>query len=195
MKIKELHEAIRQQTMAINERLVEYYEKGAPDKLVNKEIEYLKKITGTSQKSSYISMRTHRKNKMELELQLNELRYFENWDIFTPGGQTERSKASQRAYQSFKRNAHRYISYEDYRRVVNVMGTAGREVMNLFGGDSDTREIVETAIRKGKSGGEILKAMQEVINNNKKVSEENNGSLKSTQDYADDLRALLNLET
>ena len=99
MKVKELQEAIRQQTMAINERLVEYYEKGAPDKLVNKEITYLKEITGTSQKSNYISMRTHRKTKMELEMQLNELRYFENWDIFTPKGQMERSRSSMKSYR------------------------------------------------------------------------------------------------
>lgn len=187
MKVKELQEAIRQQTMAINERLVEYYDKGATDKLVNKEIEYLKEITGTSQKSNYISMRTHRKTKMELEMQLNELRYFENWDIFTPKGQMERSKSSMRSYRTYKRN-HGNLSYENWRRTVTVLGTVGADIFNQFGGSNDTQAAVEDAVRKGKSAGEIIKAMQKVI-------KENEGSMKSTQDYADDLRALLNLET
>ena len=187
MTVKELHEAIRDQTMAINQRLIEYYEKGAPDKLVNKEIEYLKEITGTSKRSSYISMRTHRKNKVELEMQLNELRYFENWDIFTPHGQMERSKASLKSYRTYKKN-HGYISYEDWRRTVSILGTVGADIFNQFGGSNDTQSAVEDAVRKGKSAGEIIRTMQDVI-------KDNEGSMKNTQDYADDLRARLNLET
>lgn len=187
MTVKELREAIKMQTMAINERLVEYYEQGAPDKLVNKEIEYLKEITGTAKKNNYISMRSHRKNKMELELQLNELRYFENWDIFTPQGQMERSKSAMKSYRSYKRN-HGNLSYENWRRTVTVLGTVGADIFNQFGGSNDTQAAVEDAVRKGRSPGEIIRAMQHVI-------KDNEGSMKSTQDYADDLRALLKLET
>ena len=68
MTIQELRKAIKRQTEVINERLIEYYEADGTDKLVNKEIEYLKTVTGTSSRKVYLSMNTHRKNKAELEL-------------------------------------------------------------------------------------------------------------------------------
>ena len=186
MTVKELHAAIKSQTMAINERLVEYYEHGATDKLVNKELAFLKEITGTSEKSNYIAMRTHRKTKAELELQLQELRYFESWDIFTPAGQAERTDRERRAYRSYKKNVGSGIKYETYRRIVNIMGTAGEDLLKQFGNSFDTVNVVEEAVRKGKKSGTIMKALKTVV-------EQNQGQSKSTTDYIDDLRNMLDL--
>lgn len=188
MTIKELHAAIKAQTMDINKRLVEYYEAGTKNKLVEKEIEFLKEVSGTSQKSSYISMRTHRKNKAELELQLQELRYFGEWDIFTPGGQAERTSRELRAYRSYKKNHKSNLSYESYRRMVNILGTAGEDVLKQFGNSDDKAGAVEEAVRKGKKSGTIMKTLRKVYDKNK-------GAQKSSQDYIDDLRAELDLTT
>lgn len=185
MTVKELQQAIREQTMEINQRLIEYHEQGIVDPLVNKEISYLKELIGQSQKSPYLAMNTHKKNKTELQLQLNELRYFEAWDIFTPQGRTQRGQREIKAWRSYKQN-YGNISFESWRRFGNIMGSAGADVINQFGGSNDTLTTVNEAVKAGKSGKQILEAMDEVVRQNK-------GSGKSTEDYIDDLRLILGL--
>lgn len=186
MTVKELHAAIREQTMAINARLVEYYEHGATDKLVNKELAYLRNVTGTSEKSQYIAMRTHRKTKDELELQLQELRYFEGWDIFTPKGHAERVNRERRAYRSYKRSTGSTLQYQTYKTIVNILGTAGEDLLKQFGNSFDTVNVIDEAVRKGKKSGTIMKALRRVV-------KENEGQQKSTTDYINDLRNMLDL--
>lgn len=185
MTIKELHAAIKEQTMEVNRRLVEYYEAGGNDKLVNKEIQYLRDVTGTSNRSSYISMRTHRKNKAELEAQLSELRYFNEWDIFTPRGMAERTRKEQQAWRSYKRNTGSRLQFDTWRKMVTVMGTIGHDMLKEFGGSYNN--VVEEATKKGKKPGEIIRAMEEVI-------KENSKSGKNYNDYFDDLVRKLDLK-
>lgn len=185
MTVKELHDAIRQQTQEVNKRLIEYYEAGGTDKLVNKEIDYLKSVTGTSGRSSYISMRTHRKKKAELELQLSELRYFNEWDIFTPRGQAERTRREQQAWRAYKRNSGSRLQFDTWRKMVTIMGTIGKDIFNQFGGSYSN--VIEEAVRKGRKPGEIINTLKDVV-------KDNEGKGKSTTDYMDDLISRLDIK-
>lgn len=185
MTVKELHEAIREQTQEVNKRLIEYYEAGGTDKLVNKEIDYLKSVTGTSGRSSYISMRTHRKNKAELELQLAELRYFNEWDIFTPRGQAERTRREQQAWRAYKRNSGSRLRYDTWRKLVNIVGTVGKDIFQQFG-SSNAMDSLEKVVNKRRPG-EIINALKDVV-------EENKGKQKNTEQYLDDLIAKLDIK-
>lgn len=185
MTVKELHEAIRQQTQEVNKRLIEYYEAGGTDKLVNKEIDYLKSVTGTSGRSNYISMRTHRKKKAELELQLSELRYFNEWDIFTPRGQAERTRREQQAWRAYKRNSGSRLQFDTWRKMVTIMGTIGKDIFNQFGGSYSN--VIEEAVRKGRKPGEIINTLKDVV-------KDNEGKGKSTTDYMDDLISRLDIK-
>lgn len=178
MTIKELHAAIKEQTIEVNKRLVEYYEAGGNDKLVNKEIQYLRDVTGTSNRSSFISMRTHRKRKAELEAQLSELRYFNEWDIFTPRGMAERTRREQQAWRSYKRNTGSRLQFDTWRKMVTIMGTIGKDIFNQFGGSYSN--VIEEAVRKGRKPGEVINTLQQVV-------KDNEGKGKSTTDYLDDL--------
>ena len=184
MTIPELRKAIKRQTEVINERLIEYYEADGTDKLVNKEIEYLKTVTGTSNRKVYLSMNTHRKNKAELELQLAELRYFNEWDIFTPQGMAERTQREKKAWRSYKRNSGSRLQFETYRRMVNIMGTIGYDMLKQFGGSYS--DAVEEAVKKGRKPGAIKEAMEKIIakNKNKQLSD---------RDYFDQLVAELDI--
>ena len=67
------------------------------------------------------------------------------------------------------------------------MGSIDSSIIKYFGGDTNTPvEIVEEAVRKGRKSGDIIKAMQEVM-------EENANTGKTAEDYADDLRSKLDL--
>ena len=185
--VKELQQMIREQTMDINRRLNTYYESKEQSKTMEREIAFLKDITGTSPRKDYLAMNTHSKSKAELELQLTELRHFAEWDIETPGGKYERSQKELAAWRAYKRNHKSGLSFNSWRKSVAIMGSIDSSIIKYFGGDTNTpAEIVEEAVRKGRKSGDIMKAMEEVM-------EENAGSGKSAEDYADDLRSKLNL--
>ena len=185
--VKELQQMIREQTMDINRRLNTYYESKEQSKQIKREIEYLKEITGTSPRKDYLAMNTHSKSKADLELQLTELRHFAEWDIETPGGKYERSQKELAAWRAYKRNHASGLSFNSWRKSVAIMGSIDSSIIKWFGGDTNSAiEIVEDAVRKGRKTGDIMKAMQEVI-------EENSYAGKDPEDYADDLRSKLNL--
>jgi len=184
MTVKELHAAIKEATQSINQRLIEYYESGTPNKLVDKEIAYLKTVTGTSERRPYLAMRTHRKNKAELQAQLSELQYFNEWDVFTPEGRRQRKQRELRAWRSYKRNSGSSLHYETWRKMVNIIGTIGKDILQQFGGSYGNK--IEEAVRKGRKPGAIVRAMKEVVNENK-------GAGKSDTDYLDDLIKKLDL--
>lgn len=190
--VKELQKLIREQTQDINKRLNSYYEskeQRPENPLLKRELEHLKNVTGTSLRSDYLAMNTHKKTKIELEVQLQELRHFGEWDIFTPDAMYERSQKELKAWRSYK--AHRpgsNISFETWRRMSIIYSAGGRDLMNNFGTSDDVTNTLDEAIRKGRKTSDILDAMQKVMKDN-----ENSG--KDATDYLDDLREKLDLTT
>ena len=114
MTIKELRAQIRQATMDINRRLVSYYEDGKQTKILDREIDYLKSITGTAQGKAFLSMNTHRKNKAALATQLSQLNQFKEWDIYTPEAKRIKAESRRNAYASYKRHTGSKIHFKTF---------------------------------------------------------------------------------
>ena len=62
MTIKELRAQIRQETMDINRRLISYYEDDKRTKILDREIEYLKRMTGTAEGKTYLTINEKKSN-------------------------------------------------------------------------------------------------------------------------------------
>lgn len=183
--VQELKKEIRELTMSINMRLSEYYEGDTRDKLLDKEIEYLKEVTNTSKKSTFIALNFTGKRKSQLYAQLQELKYMADWDISTPQGVRERSEKELASYRKFKKNQHSNLRFEQWRRMANIFGSA-TDMLKDFGGSSDLVTTIHESVRKGDSSKKVLDAMAEVIKENKDEG-------KSSVDYIDDLRKKLGL--
>ena len=185
MTIKELRAQIREETMNINRRLVEYYEDGKRTKILDREIEYLKDISGTSAGKSFLSMNTHRKNKAALTAQLSQLRQFLKWDIYTPSAKREKEATARRAYKTYKRNTGTRMKFKTYNKAVTIVGSLGQKIVEIFGSDQ-VIDMVTEAIRSGRKPGEIIDAFEKVIKSNK-------GKAKSPEDYIDDWYGMMRL--
>lgn len=185
MTIKELRAQIRQVTMDINKRLVEYYEDGKRVKVLDREIDYLKDISGTSAGKTFLSMNTHRKNKAALTAQLSQLRQFEKWDIYTPTARREKEATARRAYKTYKRNTGTRMKFKTYNKAVTIVGALGQKIVEIFGSDQ-VIEMVTEALRSGRKPGEIIDAFEKVIKANK-------GKAKSPEDYIDDWYSMIQL--
>ena len=186
--IKELRAQIKQETMNVNQRLVEYLDTGKRYKIVDKEIEWLKQTTGTASNKAFLSMNTHRKNKAELELQLSSLKQFQQWDIYTPYAKRENQTAARRAYQTYKRNTGSRIKFKTYNKAVTILGALSSKIGGLLSQISeDVKEQIETVMAKKRSPKQIISAWEQVMAENK-----NQG--KSPEDYLDDVQAKLRLD-
>ena len=185
--IKELRAQIKQETMKVNQRLVEYYDAGKRYKILDKEIEWLKQTTGTSANKAFLSMNTHRKNKSALVLQLSTLRQFQQWDIYSPYAKRENQEATRRAYQSFKRNTGYRMKFKTFNRSVTIVGAMASKIGAMISEISeDVRDVVEEAMANGRKPQDILKAWDKVMEANKEKA-------KVPEDYVDDFYAMLGL--
>lgn len=179
MTKNELNKLIRDETNKLNKKLNEYYENGTPNTLFEKELNYVREVTGTSGKSKYIAMRLSGKTKAQLYAQLQELKFVGEWDTATPQGIRERAEKEEKAYRRFKRTTGTNIQFETWRKMINIFGSVGSEIMGNFG-DSDVIKTVISAVKKGTSAKDIIKAMQNVTENNKSAG-------KTSVDYVQDL--------
>lgn len=183
--IKELREEVKRVTMEVNRRLVDYYEEGKNVKILDKEIEYLKGISGTSSRKTFLSMNTHRKNKAGLMAQLSQLRQFLQWDRYTPAARAETADRARRAYKSYKRNTGSRMKFKTYNKAVTIAGSLGQKIIEIFGSDQ-VIEMITDAIRSRKSPQKIIESFEKVLKQNK-------GKAKSPEDYIDDWYATMRL--
>lgn len=186
MTIKELYAAIKRETMNVNARLVSYYEDGKKSKLVDKEINILKQVSGTATRKPYLSLNLHRKNKTQLMAQLNFLRDFQKWDVVTPEGrrlEKERARQSYRSYKSTRPGKH--IKFKTYRRAVTILGSMSAAMITSFNSEQ-ILEAVEYAFKEGKSVDEIIQTFDRVYNESK-------GKGFTSEDYIDAWYRTMNL--
>lgn len=186
MTVKELRAQIRAATMDINQRLSEYYEGGKGYKAVDREIKFLKQTTGTSQGKAFLSMNTHRKNKAALQAQLESLKQFQRWDVYTPTAKKAVEKKARASWKTYKRNTGSRMQFRTYKKAVTIMGAIGDKIYQFFGSDQPM-EMLEEAFRNGKKPAQIIKAFEQVI-------KEYNGKQKSTEDYVDRWYDILRME-
>lgn len=184
MTIKELYKEIKTATMEVNKRLVEYYESDKRKKIVDKEIAILKDISGTSEKSSYLAMRLHHKNKNQLIAQLNYLKNFQQWDIYTPMAKREREAKTRARYESFNSNSTVKMSYIEYKRVTNIVGSLASNIIDSFG-SNNINEMLDYVYRKKLSFSDAIKAMEQVMR-------EYNDEGKYSEDYVDRWYEIMN---
>ena len=185
MTIKELYAAIKQETMNVNRRLIDYYEEGKPVKLLEKEIKVLKDVSGTADSKRYLSLNLHRKNKNQLTAQLNFLKQFQQWDKYTPEAKREAEAKARRAYKTFKRNYGSRMKFKTYKRAVTIIGSLSDRIINSF----DSKQLmpaIEYAFNKGKKQAEMFKAFEQVL-------DEFEDSGKTSEDYIDRWYQILNL--
>ena len=175
MTVKELRAQIRQETMDINRRLISYYEDGKRTKILDREIDYLKSITGTAEGKTYISMNTHRKNKAALSAQLSQLRQFKEWDIYTPEAKRIKAESRRNAYAAYKRHTGSRIHFKTFNRAITIAGSINQKMFDIY----QIMDMVTVALSKKKDPKEIVKAFEKVVKQNKKKG-------KTPDDYVDD---------
>ena len=186
MTIKELYAAIKRETMNVNARLISYYEDGKKSKLVDKEINILKQVSGTAKRKPYLSLNLHRKNKTQLTAQLNFLRDFQKWDKMTPEGRRIEEERARRSYQSYKQDRTGVnIKFKTYRRAVTILGSMSAAMITSFNSEQ-ILEAVEYAFQQGKSVDTIIQTFDRVFNENK-------GKGMTSEDYIDEWYRQMNL--
>lgn len=168
MTVKELRKAIKEQTSEVNKRLSAYYESGSKSGLVEKQIGYLREVSGTSSKSAFIAGRASAKNKAQLQAQLYELESFLKHDLLTPAGLKAQEERDKRAYRSFKKNRATNISYENWRKLVTIFGATSDKLLNQYGGSNETQTAILKAIKSGRSTTEIIKVLEQTEKANRK---------------------------
>lgn len=186
MTIKELRAQIRAATMDINQRLSEYYEGGKGYKAVDREIKFLKQTSGTAQGKAFLSMNTHRKNKAALEVQLENLKQFQRWDVYTPTARKAIEKKARQSWHTYKRNTGSRMQFRTYKKAVTIMGAIGDKIYSFFGSDQPM-DMIENAFRQGKKPAEIIKAFEQVI-------KEYDGKQRNTDDYVDRWYEILRMD-
>ena len=193
MTIKELYAAIKQETMNVNRRLIDYYEEGKPVKVLDKEIETLKQISGTGKNKNYLSLNLHRKNKNQLTAQLNFLKQFQQWDVYTPEARREEEARARRAYRSFKQKPGRkQIKFKTYRRAVTILGSLSDRIINNFGSEQ-ILAMVEYAFSKKADVGDMFKAFESVLSEFEQAAKDGTGTPKTPEDYVDRWYQIMNL--
>lgn len=182
MTIKELRAQIRQATMDINRRLVSYYEDGKQTKILDREIDYLKSITGTAQGKAFLSMNTHRKNKAALATQLSQLNQFKEWDIYTPEAKRIKAESRRNAYASYKRHTGSKIHFKTFNRAITIAGSINQKMFDIY----QMMDMITEAFNKNRDPKEIIKAFEQVIKQNKQKG-------KTPEDYIDDWYRIMRL--
>lgn len=162
MTIKELYKEIKYQTSLVNKRLNEYYETGKRSKILDREISELRRFTETSNKSPYIAMRLHQKNKQQLTAQLSALKQFQEWDVYTPTAKRESEIKARQAYKTFKRNHDTRMRFKTYKRAVNIIGSLSDAIINSFD-SNQLMENIETAFREGYKVRDIYTALEQTM--------------------------------
>lgn len=126
LNVKELQKAIRYLTPKLNVRIAEYREEIAKgewevSEIGNIAIEALKSTAGTRGVHGEIGLGLKGKNKSQLQKQFQELRRFENKDIFTPEGQREWNAKTEEQYNTFKANYNEDLTKEQYEEMIDTM--------------------------------------------------------------------------
>lgn len=126
LTVKELQKAIRYLTPKLNVRIAEYREEVAKGEweespVGNIAIEALKVTAGTKGVKGEIGLGLKGKNKSQLQKQFQELRRFENKDIFTPEGQREWNAKTEEQYNTFRDNYNENLTKEQYEEMIDTM--------------------------------------------------------------------------
>lgn len=149
MTRKAIESEIRKKTHIVNERLKQFYNEGNENIMVSSEINKLQSIAGKGRGKNKIGLGLRKKTKQELVRQLRELKYFEQWDIYTEEGQRSLEARERKAWESFYKDNPGF-TYQEWRNLVETFGSISESVLQQFG----STNIVE-AYKDAENGKKI----------------------------------------
>ena len=170
--VKELQSEIRDLTKQVNTRVASIKLTRELPKDVEQAVNYMKRLSGvktgvdkTTRAKQEIGLGLKGKSKAELILQARELSSFLRWDIESEEGLRQLESREKTEWETFERN-HPGWSYEDWRKVVEVSGALGSDIINKFGSEtiaSDFLKRIRTNDVELTDGDKYIKAMMDSI--------------------------------
>lgn len=194
LTIGELKKAIRYLTPRINIRISEYreeVEKGnwEESEIGNIAIETLKANAGVKGTRGEIGLGLSGKNKPQLQKQFQELRRFENKDIFTPEGKREWDKKTEEQYNTFRANYNENLTKEEYEEMIDTMNVIKHHLKDYGYEDIGTgiaRQFAKTSGKNRKKFVDIVIKARDTA----QAKDPNQGI--TSEDILDKLNMLLN---
>ena len=160
---------------------IESYE--GSDPVTNKQIEYMKNITGTTKKGYLSSSQAIKGNKSELTLRYRELNQFLKWDTESELAKVIFDQKTEKAYKSFTKDRFPDMSREDYDTLMSIFDAMETDLRN-YGSEQiiNFYDEFKDDIRSGEIN--LVSLAHDVI-------KENKGTGATVQDYVKELRRKL----
>ena len=172
--VKELQSEIRELTKQVNTRVASIKLTRELPKDVEQAVNYMKRLSGvetgvdrTTRAKQEIGLGLKGKRKKELILQARELSSFLRWDIESEEGLRQLEAREKTEWESFeKHHPDMGWTYEEWRKLVEVTGALGHDIMSKFGSEtiaSDFLKRTRTNNAESTDGDKYIKAMMDAI--------------------------------
>ena len=149
--VKELQSEIRELTKQVNTRVASIKLTRELPKDVEQAVNYMKRLSGveagfdkTTRAKQEIGLGLKGKSKKELILQARELSSFLRWDIESEEGLRQLEAREKTEWETFQKH-HKYmdVTYEEWRKLVEVTGALGHDIINKFGSETIASDFIK----------------------------------------------------
>lgn len=166
LTVKQLQAHIRELTYSANEKLTEINVGGAkPSKAVQTEINTLRS-KGIIGKRGYAVTGFRGKTKEQLIRQARELEYFETWKgTEKTAKRTRQDLAKYRSYVNSSAD-RKGVTYEQWRSMVELMGTSS-SLVEQFNLDSDTVRMIQESETGTDKKIDLASELEQIVKENK----------------------------
>lgn len=179
---RELRKRIREQTKEANKRITEYREKGIKnegmEKMIRRLVSASKQTVKKGVEVKKIFAKTSLKRKNELQYQYRILKQFMKFDRESVESERQAEKYIEKQYYTFRSTYPGIdISIEDYKDMVDQLGSIGEDVLGAF----NYMGALEQYADKIKAGKHIN--LVTIFNKAKQLSEGHGWTTKDIEDY------------
>ena len=175
--VKELQSEIRDLTKQVNTRVASIKLTRELPKDVEQAVNYMKRLSGvetgvdrTTRAKQEIGLGLKGKRKKELILQARELSSFLRWDVESEEGLRQLEAREKTEWESFeKHHPDMGWTYEEWRKLVEVTGALGHDIVNKFGSETIASDFLkkiqpnEDGTPSKIDGDKYLRAMLDAI--------------------------------
>ena len=175
--VKELQSEIRELTKQVNTRVASIKLTSELPKDVEQAVNYMKRLSGvetgvdkTTRAKQEIGLGFAGKRKKELILQARELSSFLRWDIESEEGLRQLEAREKTEWESFeKHHPDMGWTYEEWRKLVEVTGALGHDIVNKFGSETIASDFIKRiqpnadGTPSSIDGDKYLRAMMDTI--------------------------------
>lgn len=162
MNVQQIRTYIRQLTKDANKVRLETEGEKYMTRLAN---EIASRNDMQNKKTGAFVGRLNFKTKDQLISQALDLQQFINADTLSKRARKEREKLTKQRYETFKENIDEDISYEEYKDLVHNF-SAIKDLVDYFGSEQ-TQEIMKEVKAAGHTQDEIIRAMRDVMREEK----------------------------